>query len=214
MPYITVSGRGYYDRPEVRDLTALLACLHNPADDLSTATVLRSPMFSLSDEALYRLRWFDSDGKACDAPIPFSVALASAADRTPALSGGGARSLAAAETLVVLRGGGPAGDVWTLLRMALDRTGYEATLSLADMEATTRTSAGGGRGRANLAKFLQLARERGGADLSTFLQSRAGPACAGSARGRGAARRAGCRLSAVDVRTRGQGARIPDRGAG
>ena len=62
LPYVTVSGRGYYDRPEVRDLTALLAWLSNPADDLSAATVLRSPMFSLSDESLYRLRWFGADG--------------------------------------------------------------------------------------------------------------------------------------------------------
>jgi len=43
LPYLTVSGRGYYDRPEVRDLTALLACLRAPGDDLSLATVLRSP---------------------------------------------------------------------------------------------------------------------------------------------------------------------------
>ena len=160
LPYISLSGRGYYDRPEVRDLTALLACLHNPADDLSTATVLRSPMFSLSDEALYRLRWFGSDDQPGDAPVPFYAALASALTAPPCRAES-ERIVAAAETMAVLHAAAQRVDVWTLLRMALDRTGYEATLALADIEAITRTSAGGGRGRANLAKFLQLARERG-----------------------------------------------------
>lgn len=170
LPYVTVSGRGYYDRPEVRDLTALLACLHHPGDDLSLATVLRSPMFSLSDETLYRLRWSLTNGSPANEPVPLVQALDAALDAPPACSQGAA-VIAAAETLALLRAAAGRVDVWTLLRTALDRTGYEATLVLADAEATTRTAAGGGRGRANVAKFLQLARDRGGAGLSEFLQS-------------------------------------------
>lgn len=170
LPYLTVSGRGYYDRPEVRDLTALLACLHNPADDLSTASVLRSPMFNLSDETLYQLRFTPIARASADVPISFTAALEAALIAPPACAQT-EPVLAAAETFKVLRAAAGRVAVWTILRTALDRTGYEATLALADLEATTRTAAGGGRARANVAKFLQLARDRGGANLSAFLQA-------------------------------------------
>jgi ATP-dependent helicase/nuclease subunit A len=166
LPYITVSGRGYFDRPEVRDLTALLACLVNPADDLNLAVVLRSPMFSLSDDTLYRLRWFASDGSRAETPVAFSAAL----ERALAAPHGCAQDediAFAALTLAELRSTTGRLDVWALLRLALDRTGYEATLALADQAAET----GGGRARGNVAKFLQLARDWGGANLSAFLRS-------------------------------------------
>ncbi|MBI5878773.1 MAG: UvrD-helicase domain-containing protein [Chloroflexi bacterium] len=57
IPYVTVAGKGFYDRPEVRDLLNLLAAVANPADDLALAGALRSPAFGLSDATLYRLRW-------------------------------------------------------------------------------------------------------------------------------------------------------------
>ena len=72
LPYLTVSGRGYYNRPEVRDLIALLACLYAPGDDLSLATVLRSPLFNLSDETLYRLRWRGPEGAALAEPAAYA----------------------------------------------------------------------------------------------------------------------------------------------
>ena len=78
----------------------------------------------------------------------------------------------AAETLAALRGMAGRVNVWQLLRAALDRTGYEATLALSDA-----ASAPGavrvektGRSRSNVAKFLALAREQGGASLSDFLR--------------------------------------------
>jgi len=57
IPFVTVAGRGFYDRPEVRDLLNALAALADPTDDLPLAGLLRSPAFALSDAALYRLRW-------------------------------------------------------------------------------------------------------------------------------------------------------------
>ena len=39
----------------VKDLLALLAFLATPEDDLSLAAVLRSPLFGLSEDALFRL---------------------------------------------------------------------------------------------------------------------------------------------------------------
>ncbi|HEX8090918.1 MAG TPA: UvrD-helicase domain-containing protein, partial [Blastocatellia bacterium] len=56
VPYVTVAGRGFYDRQEITDITNLLAFLVSPNDSLRLAAALRSPMFALSDETLFRLR--------------------------------------------------------------------------------------------------------------------------------------------------------------
>jgi ATP-dependent helicase/nuclease subunit A len=56
VPYITIAGRGFYDRQEITDVTNLLAFLVSPNDSLRLAAALRSPMFALSDETLFRLR--------------------------------------------------------------------------------------------------------------------------------------------------------------
>ncbi|MEA1928874.1 MAG: UvrD-helicase domain-containing protein [Candidatus Auribacterota bacterium] len=45
-------GRGLYFRQEVRDISSLLNMLAFPRDDLSLLAVVRSPFFSLSDEAI------------------------------------------------------------------------------------------------------------------------------------------------------------------
>jgi ATP-dependent helicase/nuclease subunit A len=62
IPFVTVAGRGFYDRPEVRDLLNGLAALADPTDDLALAGLLRSPAFALTDGALYRLRWGSGGG--------------------------------------------------------------------------------------------------------------------------------------------------------
>ena len=156
MPYLTVSGRGYYDRPEIRDLAAPLACLRAPADDLNLATVLRSPLFSLSDETLYRLRWRLPDAEAAPKPVPFSAAL-----KAPPPCDQAGQVAFAAEVMGELWSLVGAVEVWELLQVAMDRTGYEAALALSDAGA-----GGGGRQRNNLQKFLSLARKHGGAPVS------------------------------------------------
>lgn len=57
IPFVTVAGHGFYDRPEIRDILNLLRAVADPMDDAAMAGVLRSPAFGLSDEALYFLRW-------------------------------------------------------------------------------------------------------------------------------------------------------------
>jgi ATP-dependent helicase/nuclease subunit A len=57
IPFVTVAGRGFYDRPEIRDVLNMLRAIADPTDDAAMAGVLRSPAFGLSDEALYYLRW-------------------------------------------------------------------------------------------------------------------------------------------------------------
>ena len=56
IPFLAVAGRGYFDRQEVWDLLDMLRFLHNPADSLALATVLRSPIFAFSDDLLFALR--------------------------------------------------------------------------------------------------------------------------------------------------------------
>ena len=46
---------GFYQRPEVRDLLALLDFFADPGDDLSLATILRSPLLGLDEEEFSRL---------------------------------------------------------------------------------------------------------------------------------------------------------------
>jgi ATP-dependent helicase/nuclease subunit A len=64
IPFVTIAGRGFYDRPEIRDLLNMLRALADPEDDLAMAGCLRSPAFTLSDEALYRLRWSGSERRS------------------------------------------------------------------------------------------------------------------------------------------------------
>ena len=157
LPYLTVSGRGYYDRPEVQDLIALLASLANPADDLNLAASLRSPLFSLSDETLYRLRWHTPDGGRPADPTPFKIALSQPPqnDQTELVE----RACSILSELWTLAN---RVDVWSLLRKTLDLTSYEVALAKSD----GRT----GRQHSNVQKFLAVARDSGEINLSDFLR--------------------------------------------
>ncbi|MCY4526040.1 MAG: UvrD-helicase domain-containing protein [Anaerolineaceae bacterium] len=145
LPYVTLGGRGFFGRQEVLDLLNLLRALRNTSDDLSLASVLRSPLFALSDEALLRLRMpVNSDGERA----PLWDALQRPAD----LTGPDARQARfAAECLrefALLAGRVTVAD---LLREALARTGYLATLGgLYD----------GARRRGNVEKLLDKAAAR------------------------------------------------------
>jgi ATP-dependent helicase/nuclease subunit A len=57
IPFITVAGHGFYDRPEIRDLLNALAAIADPTDDLALVGLLRSPAFAIPDAEIYRLRF-------------------------------------------------------------------------------------------------------------------------------------------------------------
>jgi ATP-dependent helicase/nuclease subunit A len=59
IPFVTIAGRGFYDRPEIRDVLNALAAIHDPTHDLALAGLLRSPAIGLSDADLYRLRFVE-----------------------------------------------------------------------------------------------------------------------------------------------------------
>jgi ATP-dependent helicase/nuclease subunit A len=159
LPYLTVSGRGYFDRPEVRDLVALLSALHNPSDDLNLAVALRSPLFGFSDESLYRLRWHDSQGSPAGKAISYAAAL-----KAPPPTDQAENIHFAAQVLEDLWPLAGRVDPWRLLRSALDLTGYEAALALSDGD-----SAGSGRSRNNVLKLLEMAQQRSTESLAVFL---------------------------------------------
>ncbi|MBE0408232.1 MAG: UvrD-helicase domain-containing protein [Anaerolineales bacterium] len=160
LPYLAVSGRGYYNLPEVQDLISLLLSLYSPGDDLSLASALRSPLFSLSDETLYRLRWWKADNERSPDPRSYTAAL-----QDPPSTNQGEEVAFAAEVLAALWSLAGRAPVWELLRAAVSKTGYEAALAISD-----RDSGGMGRRRSNVLKLLEFAREWGGANLSEFLR--------------------------------------------
>ncbi|MBC8098598.1 MAG: PD-(D/E)XK nuclease family protein, partial [Armatimonadetes bacterium] len=153
IPYLTVAGKGYYNRQEVQDLLNLLRALVNPADDLALAAALRSPLFMLSDDALYALRLADATlgglwtalGSAADNPyLP--------ADQRPKVQFAHA-CLARLHPL--------AGRVTIseLLRQALAETGFLATLTGLPH---------GAQRRGNVEKLLTKAHVSGKVTLSDF----------------------------------------------
>ncbi len=55
IPFLTLAGRGFYQRPEIRDLVVVARAAADPTDDVALAGALRSPGLGLSDAALYQL---------------------------------------------------------------------------------------------------------------------------------------------------------------
>lgn len=155
IPYVTIAGRGYFDRQEVWDLLNLLRALHNPGDDLALAAALRSPLFGLSDEALLALR-LPPEGS--HAPPPLWQALRGddpadfPRDEISALD-------FARDVLGELRDRAGRVSNAELLARTLEMTGYLAALSgLPD----------GARRRGNVEKLLRLARASGRTGLGAF----------------------------------------------
>jgi ATP-dependent exoDNAse (exonuclease V) beta subunit len=73
VPYFSETGRGFYNAREVADVINMLHVLDNDRDEIALAAVLRSPMFGVSDDALYLLasraveeRTGDREYRLCD----------------------------------------------------------------------------------------------------------------------------------------------------
>ncbi len=57
IPYYVVKGRGFFQCQEVRDVVSLLGAIADPRDEVALAAALRSPMFGVDDDTLWRLAW-------------------------------------------------------------------------------------------------------------------------------------------------------------
>lgn len=155
LPFVTVAGQGYYDRQEVWDLLNLLRALYFPSDELALASALRSPLFALSDDALYALRLRRDDAGAIP---PLWSALADP-DGVP--DDEQAALAFAHRTLNRLRAIAGRVTIAELLDAALDATGFLAVLTgLPD----------GARRRGNVEKLLDKARSSGKITLGEFSQ--------------------------------------------
>ncbi len=153
LPYVTVGGRGFYGRQEVLDLLNLLRFLHNHNDELALASVLRSPLFALSDDALLALRLLRYEN---DSRPPLWGALQQPRGLPEDEM---SRAHAAGNCLRELAQLAGRLSVDELLRAALQRTGYLATLTgLPD----------GHRRRGNVEKLVEKAAESGALHFTDF----------------------------------------------
>lgn len=166
IPFVTVAGRGFYDRPEIRDVLNALAAIADPTDDLALAGLLRSPAFGLTDADLYYLRFSDRGHKP--RPLwerlnaPHSPSLRPDTDPvegTDSVIGNTAQTRARdiIAKLHALSGRAPAAEV---LKRFLDLTGYRTILG---------TVPEGGRLQRNVDKLLSDAHRSRLVGLGEFL---------------------------------------------
>lgn len=157
IPFVTIAGRGFYHRPEIRDLLNMLAVLVDPWDDAALAGALRSPAFGLSDATLYHLRWPAAQGVT--EPERLRVALQG---NLAALSET-ERELAVRANAVLTRLQAQAErvSVADLLKSLLDETHYFAILS---------SHPHGPRLRRNVEKLLADAHTSGMTRVTEFLE--------------------------------------------
>ena len=155
IPYVTVAGRGFYDRPEVRDLLNALRALAEPWQDLALAGFLRSPLCGLSDVALYQLRWpaAGGEGRSFRSALHAELAQLSPDDQ--------ARAAAARELLEALHPLVERLPVAQLLQRLLLATYYPALLA---------TSPSGARMLRNVEKLLADAEASGAVRVGDFLE--------------------------------------------
>lgn len=155
IPFVTVAGRGFYDRPEIRDVLNILRALANPADDLAMAGLLRSPAFGLTDAALYLLRWQGDTHSPYWTALQGDLRILDEADRSRAI-----------RTLEILNNLLPQVDrisVAELLKKLVDATDYRAILAVNDGSGT------GGRLWRNLDKLVADAQSSGQINIRDFL---------------------------------------------
>ena len=157
IPFVTIAGKGFYDRAEIRDVLNLLRALDDPADDLAMAGLLRSPAFGLTDSALYQLRW--QAGEICSywTALQGDLSMLGEDDR-----------LKAERTVTILNKLIPHVDripVAELLKKLVDATDLRSILAIADQDG------GSGRLWRNLDKLIEDAQESGMVTVREFLDN-------------------------------------------
>jgi len=156
IPFVTVAGRGFYDRPEIRDLLNALAAIADPSDDLAMAGVLRSPAIGLRDGALYVLRWDGADTRR-----PFWAALGNLSVVKGLEEDDRKRAEFARQLISDLHHKAGRVPVAHLLKAFLDATHYRAALGLVP---------GGERLRRNIDKLLADAHRSELVSVPEFLE--------------------------------------------
>jgi len=159
IPYETVAGRGFLNRPEVRDLLNALQAVTDPTDDLALYGLLRSPAIGLSDPDLHRLRLGEERE-------PRALWPALCADDTT-------QSRHAVALIEEMNGLAGRVTVADLLKHFVDATGYRGLL----------LAAGDTRAARNVSKLLLDAQRSGIVSAGAFLEYVSGLRAAGSREG-------------------------------
>jgi ATP-dependent helicase/nuclease subunit A len=157
LDFHVVGGSGFYAQQEVLDLINVLTAVDDPLDGVSLAGALRSPFFSISDDALYWLaterKGFPHEGlDLCEGTM---------LDRLPEADR--PRATRARRLLDAWRGIKDHAPIATLIDRILVESGYEAALIGESL---------GDRKRANARKLVRMARrfdEQGGFTLADFV---------------------------------------------
>lgn len=159
VPFLSLAGGGFYDRPEIRDVLNALRAVADPTEDLALVGMLRSPACGLSDAALYLL---------CGAATKATPGLWDVLKEAEGVEGLTAEDLRRAQDAAALIGGlhelvgrTPVADV---LKAFLDKTNYRAAL----------VRAGQLRGARNISKLLAYAHASEIVGVGDFLEYVAG----------------------------------------
>jgi ATP-dependent exoDNAse (exonuclease V) beta subunit len=155
IPFVTVAGRGFYDRPEIRDVLNILRALVDLTDDLAMAGLLRSPAFGLTDTALYQLRLQSNSHTHFWAALQGDLSVLDINDQQQAK-----RALSILDNLK------PSVDrvpVAELLKQLIDTTDYRAILAIGEKTGT------GGRLWRNIDKLVADAQSSGKVNVRDFL---------------------------------------------
>ncbi|MBN1295674.1 PD-(D/E)XK nuclease family protein, partial [bacterium] len=150
IPFSVYKGSGFWQQPEIRDLAACIHWFADPGNRTALFTVLRSPLFNLSDETLLMLSVYESAFPGPDPAIP------SGDMATDALLSNGLPDLEWPDRASVNR-------ARTILRKIRDMTGM---MPLTHLMETILTETGGwgayaveddsGQIAANIEKFLDI----------------------------------------------------------
>ena len=155
IPYMTVAGQGFYDRPEVRDVLNALRVFMDPQDDLALVGLMRSPVGGFQDQMLLDLREFQEDENL--------GSLFEALKRFAENSTEEGNSELTSIIGLINEFSALAGRVTTaeLISRFLDRSAYAAVLSLAGQE----------RSIGNLRKLVSDAQANAIVNISDYLNS-------------------------------------------
>lgn len=158
IPFVTVAGRGFYDRPEIRDLLNILAAVADPADELALVGLLRSPAFALTDAEIYQLKFARPSADFTDYAEDKKENLSNLwINLRESVAPHYQRAVSILDELRTLSGRAPAAAV---LKRLLDLTGYRAILASAP---------NGGRMLRNVEKLLADAHRSRLVSLPNFL---------------------------------------------
>ena len=153
IPYTTISGQGFFERPEIRDVLNALRVFADPGDDLALAGLMRSPAGGFPDGFLLDLRDFQRTEKL--------GSLFEAARAYPGQEADVGKLELDSFISIVEEYSTLAGRVTTaeLISRFLERTAYAAGLTLAGLERSVN----------NLRKLVSDAQASGIVNLIDFL---------------------------------------------